>query len=163
MSYENYERLVVLRYGVKLEGWPEGIPFHSPSKVLNSPDLKKLRDALLAKTCRWVRLERAQIKALEADLQQREADGSIPKKVRKKRSDAGKKRKKDGGDNAEDQGDEEDEDVDESEDEEEEEERPRKRQRKTSTRTQPPPAPSHKPRKGLQALPLRKATAKSAR
>ena len=68
MSYENYERLIVLCYGIKLDSWPEGIPFHSPSKILNSPDLKKLCDALLAKTCWWVRLERAQIKALKADL-----------------------------------------------------------------------------------------------
>ncbi len=90
MSYEQYDCEIVLRYGVQVVGWPSGIPFTNPSKILSVTDLITLRDVWHAKICRWVRLSSLEMTRFKKELEAREMAGG--KKVRKKRSDAGKKR-----------------------------------------------------------------------
>jgi hypothetical protein len=68
MKYGEYDQLVAAyvdhnlippvltwlsRHGVKLLGWPEGIPFQSPSNLVTVERLKALHDALQANTLRW--------------------------------------------------------------------------------------------------------------
>ncbi|KAJ7869817.1 hypothetical protein B0H13DRAFT_1896501 [Mycena leptocephala] len=52
MKYGEYDRLVAT-HGVELLGWPEGIPFQSPSNLATVERLKPLHDALQANTLRW--------------------------------------------------------------------------------------------------------------
>ncbi|KAJ7805217.1 hypothetical protein B0H13DRAFT_1930284 [Mycena leptocephala] len=46
-------RKVTMKYGVELLGWPEGLPFQSPSNLATLERLKPLYDALQANTLRW--------------------------------------------------------------------------------------------------------------
>ncbi|KAJ7912925.1 hypothetical protein B0H13DRAFT_2326847 [Mycena leptocephala] len=52
MKYGEYDQLVAT-HGVELVGWPEGIPFQSPSNLATVERLKPLHDALQANTLRW--------------------------------------------------------------------------------------------------------------
>ena len=126
MSYEQYDHEIVLRYGVQVVGWPSSIPFTSPSKIFSVTDLITLRDAWRAKTCRWVRLSPIELTKFKKEVEAKEAAAG-GKKLRKKRSDAGKKRKrsqagKGKGGEENDQELDEDEEGDEGEEEDEEEE-----------------------------------------
>lgn len=94
MNYEQYEYKIVLLHGVELRGWPKDLKFQSPSKIMNVPDLMKLRDALLAKTCRWVKLNREEMEEYQKKISRLEAEGVLVKKKRKGRADAGMKRKR---------------------------------------------------------------------
>ena len=109
MNYDQYNYQIVLRYGVRLLGWPKDLEFKSPSRMHNVTDLHTLRNALQAKTCRWVKLSRQELKDFEADVKRREADGTLKKKERKQRSDRGKRRR------GSEEGDEEDEEDEEDE------------------------------------------------
>ncbi|KAJ7893239.1 hypothetical protein B0H13DRAFT_2339731 [Mycena leptocephala] len=51
MKYGEYDQLVAT-YGVELLGWPEGLPFQSPSNLATLERLKPLYDALQANTLR---------------------------------------------------------------------------------------------------------------
>jgi hypothetical protein len=33
MSYDNYAKVIVQKYHIKLVGWPEDVTFQSPSKI----------------------------------------------------------------------------------------------------------------------------------
>ncbi|KAJ7852557.1 hypothetical protein B0H13DRAFT_1904556 [Mycena leptocephala] len=52
MKYGDYDQLVAA-YGVELLGWPEGIPFQSPSNLATVERLKPIHNALQANTLRW--------------------------------------------------------------------------------------------------------------
>lgn len=94
MNYEQYEYKIALAHNIELRGWPADLKFQSPSKIMNVPDLIKIRDSLLAKTCRWVKLSHHEAMEFAEKVKQLEADGVITKKIRKGRSDAGMKRKR---------------------------------------------------------------------
>lgn len=94
MNYHNYETAIVETYGVRLVGWPHGVNFISPSNIGTVGDIRKLRDALKARTCYWTVLSPAEIKAHTAELEARCSAGDVVRKPRKKRSDAGVPRKR---------------------------------------------------------------------
>jgi len=88
MNYANYERAIVLLYGVKVVGWPLE-EFVSPSDITNITNMRKLRDAWKAGACKWVRLTQAELDAHAASIEARQKSGEVVGKPRKKRSDAG--------------------------------------------------------------------------
>ncbi|KAG1871387.1 hypothetical protein F4604DRAFT_1583202 [Suillus subluteus] len=55
MNYKNYETAVVETYAVRLIGWPSSVKFISPSNIGIIGEIRKLRDALKARTCYWKR------------------------------------------------------------------------------------------------------------
>ncbi|KAG2108082.1 hypothetical protein DEU56DRAFT_843820 [Suillus clintonianus] len=99
MNYHNYETSVIETYGVRLVGWPNGVKFTSPSNIGTVGDIRKLRDALKARTCYWTVLSPAELKAHASELDTRSA-GEVVRKPRKKRSDAGVPRKRKDGSSA---------------------------------------------------------------
>ncbi|KAI5999603.1 hypothetical protein EDD15DRAFT_2193646 [Pisolithus albus] len=85
---------VEARYSIDLLGWPEGVPFQSPRAITNAEHLWTLRDALKAGTCRWVYMSRQQCEQFQDQLKERRTAGEVVGKPRKKRSDAGRKRRR---------------------------------------------------------------------
>jgi hypothetical protein len=92
MGWKNYWTKVVARYEVKIEGWPENIPFQNLS-VASSPlqDLVILLKRWQEGTTYWKRLTSAETKELIAGMKAR---GEIQEPLRRTRSDRGKKRKR---------------------------------------------------------------------
>jgi hypothetical protein len=115
MNYVNYDRVIVLGLGVKLVGWPKAVNFVKPSSIGSVIDARTLRDALKSGECHWVKLTARQIEEHQAEVGRRETEGETVGRPRKKRSDAGKKRKQHSSDNIEN-------------------ERPAKKTRRTTTR-----------------------------
>ena len=93
MNYNNYNTAIVETYGVKLLGWPTSVTFTNPSNIGTIGEIRKLRDALKSGECRWKKMSKSERGAFNADLDTRRAAGENVKKPRKKRSDAGRKRK----------------------------------------------------------------------
>ncbi|SJL18338.1 uncharacterized protein ARMOST_21924 [Armillaria ostoyae] len=89
MNYQNYEKSVVIRYGVKLIGWPEQIPFGTPSNIRTVPQLRSLRRALQTTVCQWTRLDETEIEELTESILDHEGNGEIVGKKRKEWSDKG--------------------------------------------------------------------------
>ena len=77
--------------GVKLVGWPDGIPFVNPSHLGMVADLWRIRDALRDKSCYWKALTATESEAHEAELQSQVAAGETIIFPRKKRSNSGHK------------------------------------------------------------------------
>ncbi|KAG2342406.1 hypothetical protein BDR05DRAFT_886714 [Suillus weaverae] len=100
MNYNNYETSVIETYGVRLVGWPHGVKFTSPSNIGTVGDIRKLRDALKARTCYWTVLSSAEVQAHVSELNTRRSAGEVVRKPRKKRSDAGLPRKRKDGSSA---------------------------------------------------------------
>jgi len=94
MNYNNYETAVIETYAVQLVGWPHGVKFISPSNIGTVSEIRKLRDALKARTCYWTALTAAEVKAHAAKLDARRSAGEVVRQPRKKRSDAGISRKR---------------------------------------------------------------------
>lgn len=94
MNYNNYSTAVVETYAVQLIGWPDSIKFVSPSNIGTVGDIRKLRDALKARTCYWTVLTLAEAKAHTAELNVRRSAGEVIRQPRKRRSDAGISRKR---------------------------------------------------------------------
>jgi hypothetical protein len=88
MNYANYERAIVLLYGVKVVGWPLK-EFVSPSDITNITNMQKLHDAWKVGACKWVRLTQAELDAHAASIEAWQKSGKVVGKPRKKRSDAG--------------------------------------------------------------------------
>jgi hypothetical protein len=102
MNYANYDKAIMLLHGVKIVGWPLQ-EFVSPSDITNITDMRKLRDAWKTGACKWIRLTQAELDAHAASIEEREKNGEVVGKPRKKRSDAGVtrgKRKRDDKENA---------------------------------------------------------------
>ena len=78
---------------VMIVGWPEKVPFVSPSGIGNLVDMCILNDAWLSGAARWVRMSKDQIKSHTEDLERRREGGESVGKKRKQRSDAGVKRR----------------------------------------------------------------------
>ncbi|KAG1802337.1 hypothetical protein EV424DRAFT_1545265 [Suillus variegatus] len=57
MNYANYERSIVKRYGVTLQGWPSALlPVRNPSCIGGREQVQALLNALDNKTCTWTTL-----------------------------------------------------------------------------------------------------------
>jgi hypothetical protein len=89
MNYNNYDTAIIETYAVKLVGWPPGISFISPSNIGTVGEIRRLHEALKARTCYWTTLTPAEVKAHTVNLNERRSAGEIVKQPRKKRSDAG--------------------------------------------------------------------------
>ena len=93
MQYLNYERDIVLRYGVVLEGWTHSL-WANPSELSTSLEpLRQLVDALKSGSCKFVKLTREDWEKRRKEYYAKIDSGEIRSRERKKRSDAGKKRK----------------------------------------------------------------------
>ena len=93
MQYLNYERDVVLRHGVVLEGWTHST-WANPSELSTSLEpLRKLLDALKNDTCKFTKLTREKLQKRQ-ELYNKNVDSSdIQVWERQKQKDAGQKRK----------------------------------------------------------------------
>ncbi|KAG1825230.1 hypothetical protein DFJ58DRAFT_738556 [Suillus subalutaceus] len=80
MNYQNYDKAIVLVYGIKLDGWPVGLPFIAPSH--------------LHAVVEWKKLTQQEIEDFQEELQRREEAGEAIGTVRKKCGDVGKPRKR---------------------------------------------------------------------
>jgi hypothetical protein len=94
MNYFNYDIKIVSELGRKLVGWPAKVKFANPSEIGTVSEIRTLRDALRSGECHWVKLTKSQIEGHKADLESRREAGQTVGKPRKKRSDAGTKRKR---------------------------------------------------------------------
>ncbi|KAF8344810.1 hypothetical protein F5887DRAFT_858589, partial [Amanita rubescens] len=94
MNYVNYEKSIILKYHVKLIGWPDDVKFTNPASLTSVKDLRKLRQALRTQACRWVKPPDCDIKYLRESIDAQEAAGESVGQKRKRRSDKGKPRKK---------------------------------------------------------------------
>ncbi|KAG1738700.1 hypothetical protein EDD22DRAFT_787178 [Suillus occidentalis] len=94
MNYQNYDKSIVLVYGIKLDGWPVGLPFLAPSHMHTVVEVRVLRDALKTGACQWKKLTRRELEDFREDIKKREEAGEVVGTVRKKRADAGKARKR---------------------------------------------------------------------
>ncbi|KAI6167585.1 hypothetical protein EDD17DRAFT_1750942 [Pisolithus thermaeus] len=94
INFINFEVAIKVRYGIDLLGWPEGIPFQSPRAITNAEHLRTLRDALKAGTCHWAYMSRQQLEQYQDQLNEQRSAGEVVGKPRKKRSDAGRKRRR---------------------------------------------------------------------
>jgi hypothetical protein len=94
MNYANYERSIIHKYHVKLDGWPTGIPFATPHSISTVDEIRLLRHYLVEKQCKWVKLTHAQIKEIMESFAAKVQDGTIAGRKRKVRADKGKPRKK---------------------------------------------------------------------
>ena len=94
MSYDRYEEDIVLRYGIVLQGWTYE-KILNPSLMSSSlPLLMALRDALIAGTCKFVKLTAAERKEIEVTYMAKIKSGEVEARKRKQRSDTGTRKKK---------------------------------------------------------------------
>ena len=94
MSYDRYEEDIVLRYGIVLQGWTYE-KILNPSLMSSSlPPLMVLRDALIAGTCKFVKLTATERKEREVTYMAKIKSGEIEARKCKQRSDAGTRKKK---------------------------------------------------------------------
>ncbi|KAH7904579.1 hypothetical protein BJ138DRAFT_1119287 [Hygrophoropsis aurantiaca] len=89
MNYSNYDVGIVETHKVKLIGWPDGVPFITPSNIGTVGEVRKLRDALKSGTCHWKCLTQQESSLHAEELQQRRKAGEVVGTTRKARSDAG--------------------------------------------------------------------------
>lgn len=92
MNYANYEDAIVQGRKVMIVGWPEKVPFASPSTIGNLAEMRILNDAWLSGTARWIRMSKDQVKVHANGLEGRREGGEVVGKKRKQRLDAGTKR-----------------------------------------------------------------------
>ena len=86
MNYTNYEANVVVKYKVKLMGWPHD-KFVSPYNINTVDELRNLRDALRCRSCFWMGLSSREVMQYAKDREGRMAAGEVVGKKRKERSD----------------------------------------------------------------------------
>ncbi|OBZ67744.1 hypothetical protein A0H81_12133 [Grifola frondosa] len=92
MNYVNYERDIVLHYGIQLVGWTAD-KFSNPSELSNSlGPLQKLKNALENGDCRFERLSTTELAERQKKFDEKVDAGVVSQ--RKTRKDAGKKRGK---------------------------------------------------------------------
>ena len=88
MSYINYDVDIRHRHQVELSGWPNHVPFTSPSHITTGAALRAVQDALKSGICRWVPLSRESKELLAQCIE----SGDVLKKSRAPRADKGTKR-----------------------------------------------------------------------
>lgn len=69
INYQNYEKAIVLAYGVKLDGWPEGLLFLAPSHMHTVLEVHTLHDALVTGACYWKKLNWRELEDVRTDIQ----------------------------------------------------------------------------------------------
>jgi len=117
MHYTRYEEEIVQRYGIELQGWTYETLVNPSTLSSSLPPLKVLHDALLAGTCKFVKLMAVERKAREAAYMAKIASGEVELCKRKRRSDAGIRKKSKRAHKDNDANDEENDDDDGNEDE----------------------------------------------
>ncbi len=78
MHYEKYKTHIVQAYNVELHGWPEEIPFETPSNIKGIVQLRKLCDVLDNDKCYWHELTAGEIQRQENAQQKVTNDGLKP-------------------------------------------------------------------------------------
>ena len=71
MNYANYEDTIIQGHNVMIVGWPEKVPFTSPSTIGNLAEMCILNDAWMSGTACWIRMSNEQIKTHAKDLEDR--------------------------------------------------------------------------------------------
>ncbi|KAI5985268.1 hypothetical protein EDD15DRAFT_2130617, partial [Pisolithus albus] len=94
INFINFEVAIKARYGIDILGWPEGVPFQSPHAITNAEHLRILHDALKAGMCHWAYMSRQHLEQFQDQLKERRSAGELIGKPRKRRSDAGRKRRR---------------------------------------------------------------------
>ncbi|KAJ8585395.1 hypothetical protein M405DRAFT_721029, partial [Rhizopogon salebrosus TDB-379] len=94
INYTNFGSVFKDKLGIDLRGWPEDVPFQSPTSINDHNALRKLRNALKDGSCHWFRMSPRQREQYSALLAARCKKGEVIGKPRKKRSDAGVPRKR---------------------------------------------------------------------
>ena len=89
MHYTRYEEEIVQRYGIELQGWTYEEIINLSLLSSSLPPLKTLLDALMAGTCKFVKLSASERKEREAAYMEKIASGQVEVHKRKQRSDAG--------------------------------------------------------------------------
>jgi hypothetical protein len=93
MNYKYFDSCVLRRYSVKLFGWPEDVPFASPSDISNCiKNLRKLKTAIDTKECGFHAMTSAEKCTFESEYQRHITNGELSEPVWATRKDAGKKR-----------------------------------------------------------------------
>ena len=91
MNYTNYKTNVVIKYKVKLVGWPLE-KFASPYSIYTVDELRNLCDALRCGSCYWKVLSTREVSQYVKDIEERVAAGEVIGKKRKSMSDKGTKK-----------------------------------------------------------------------
>ncbi|KAG1727462.1 uncharacterized protein EDB91DRAFT_1061143, partial [Suillus paluster] len=89
INYTNFDTAIKEKLGIDLRGWPEDVPFQSPTSINDLNTLWKLHDALREGYCRWFRMTPRQHDEFVTGLAARCKRGEVISKPCKKRSDAG--------------------------------------------------------------------------
>jgi hypothetical protein len=111
MNYINYQTSIVLKYRVRLVGWPLSVPSNSmpepssdpvpealrfapmnPGHITSLSDLQDLTDALKAGLCKWVKMAAIEYSTFKGGLALFLNKNPDHVKARKPRSDKGTKR-----------------------------------------------------------------------
>ena len=99
MNYKSFEKDIVLRYGIKLEGWTHDSFVQPKDLPCALGPLRELLDAMEKGSCRFVKLTASEWAQRQKAYDKKVSDGAV--RPRKKRSDAGgthASRKRKGGD-----------------------------------------------------------------
>lgn len=88
MNYVNYDTRIVLKLGVKLEGWTY-TEMVTPLAIDDLGDIRALLEALRGNYCRWVKLTDDEVRRHKRDITAREERGEEVGRKRKARSDKG--------------------------------------------------------------------------
>ena len=87
MNYKSFEKDIVLRYGIKLEGWTHK-SFAQPKELPSAIEpLRKLLDAMEKGSCHFVKLTANEWAQRQKEYDEKLSKGAV--RPRKKRSDAG--------------------------------------------------------------------------
>lgn len=101
MQWANYWRNVVQRYQVMIEGWPDNFPFANLSAVSRGlPELKNLLRKWRSGAIFWKHLTSDEFERLQKEHEEKIESGDIVEHRRHPRSDRGKKRQREGGDDS---------------------------------------------------------------
>jgi hypothetical protein len=96
MKYTEYEELIMLKYGIELQGWTYE-KFVCPSMLSTSlPSLQALLDAINNGNCKFIKLTPSEVKTCREERQKQLKEGTMVVKQRKQRSDIGAKRPRKG-------------------------------------------------------------------
>ncbi|KAJ3991083.1 hypothetical protein F5050DRAFT_1812992, partial [Lentinula boryana] len=92
MEYKHYEVLIIKEYGIKLIGWPDGVPMETPYN-LNAVHAISLYQAVKSKTCMWKPLDRMELHRVKRSIEARVDSGdlAIPERLRRGKGGAGSK------------------------------------------------------------------------
>ncbi|THU80676.1 hypothetical protein K435DRAFT_595101, partial [Dendrothele bispora CBS 962.96] len=89
MEYNNYRVDIVAAEGVQIIGWPDSIPFTSPSNMTISQNVRDLHALWNTGKAHWEKLTPAQRNKVERQIEQDERQGIATRKPRAQRSDKG--------------------------------------------------------------------------